>query len=67
METVRRRRLLPHWALVPETGEDLVTPEDVYVHGVRPTLPRWQGWARKAKQILENAIHAPIKDAPVAA
>jgi len=63
----RYNTIRPHWALVPETGGDPVTPEDVYVHGVKPTLPKWQGWARKAKQILENAIHAPIKDAPIAA
>jgi len=42
----RYNTIRPHWALVPETGGDPVTPEDVYVHGVKPTHPKWQGWAR---------------------
>lgn len=43
----------PHWALVPESGGDPVTPEEVYVGGVRPRIPKWQGWARAAKSKLD--------------
>ena len=43
----------PHWALVPEAGGDPVTPEDVYVGGVRTQIPKWQGWARAAKAKLD--------------
>jgi transposase InsO family protein len=46
----------PHWALVPEEGGDPVTPEDVYVHGVSITIPKWQGWAREAKRKLEEML-----------
>jgi putative transposase len=63
----RYNTLRPHWALVPEDGGDPVTPADVYVRGITPTLPRWQGWARNAKRTLQNALHAPIQDAPTAA
>jgi len=63
----RYNTIRPHWALTPETGGDPVTPQDVFVHGVKPALPRWQGWARKAKKILENSIQAPIQHTPVAA
>mgnify|MGYP001812593315 FL=1 len=44
----------PHWALVPETGGDPVTPQDVYTGKVRTKLPRWQGWARQAKEKLDE-------------
>jgi putative transposase len=57
----------PHWALVPETGGDPVTPEDVYVHGVRTTIPKWQPWARAAKRILDDALTASIEEALEAA
>jgi hypothetical protein len=53
--------------LVPEDGGDPVTPADVYVCGITPTLPRWQRWARNAKRTLENALHATIQDAPAMA
>jgi transposase InsO family protein len=43
----------PHWALVPEDGGDPVTPYEVYVTGLRTKIPRWQGWARKAKAKLD--------------
>ena len=44
----------PHWALVPDDGGDPVTPTDVYVHGVVTQLPRWQSWAKAAKERLEE-------------
>ena len=46
----------PHWALVPEDGGDPLTPEDVYVKGLAVQIPRWQGWARKAKEQLDQMI-----------
>ncbi len=46
----------PHWALIPETGGDPVTPEDVYVHGLAMQIPKWQGWAREAKKRLEELM-----------
>jgi len=48
----------PHWALVPETGGDPVTPEDVYVGGVRTRIPKWQGWAKAAKAKLDEMMEA---------
>jgi putative transposase len=44
----------PHWALIPPGGGDPLTPEEVYVAGCATELPRWQGWARKAKAKLER-------------
>jgi len=51
-ERYNRRR--PHWALVPENGGDPVTPFEVYACGVATTIPKWQGWARAARQRLEE-------------
>ena len=48
----------PHWALVPETGGDPVTPEDVYLKRITPQLPRWQGWAKAAKEKLDQLTAA---------
>ena len=52
----RYNAVRPHWALEPATGGDVVTPRDVYVEGVAITLPRWQGWAKKARQKLDEAM-----------
>ncbi len=46
----------PHWALVPEGGGDPVTPRDVYVTGQAIAIPKWQGWARGAKQRLDQLM-----------
>ena len=46
----------PHWALFPTEGGDPVTPEDVYVHGVATQLPRWQAWAKAAKEKLDRML-----------
>lgn len=54
----RYNRLRPHWALIPEPGGDPVTPEEVYTGQVRPHLPRWQGWARAAKEKLDKLTQA---------
>ena len=40
----------PHWALVPESVCDPVTPEEVYRGRVKPKLTRWQGWAKAARE-----------------
>jgi putative transposase len=55
-ERYNRRR--PHWALVPQTGGDPVTPHDVYVGGVQVGIPKWQAWARGAKAKLEELMAA---------
>jgi len=54
----RYNRLRPHWALVPAAGGDPVTPEEVYLGQVTPQLPRWQGWARAAKEKLQKLTQA---------
>ena len=61
LEVFRRRdyEVRPHWALVPAEGGDPVTPAAVYVHGKAVGLPKWQGWAKAAREKL-NAI---IEDA----
>jgi putative transposase len=54
----RYNEIRPHWALKPETGGDVVAPEAVYRGRVRPTIPRWQGWARDAKARLDAKLAA---------
>jgi len=54
----RYNRLRPHWALVPESGGDPVTPEDVYLGRTRPQLPRWQAWARAAQEKMDQLTQA---------
>ena len=46
----------PHWASVPESGGDPVTPEDVYSGRVKPKLPRWQNWANTAREKLDKLM-----------
>jgi hypothetical protein len=46
-------RVRSHWALVPESGGDPATTEEVYTGRVTPQLPRWQGWARAAGKKLD--------------
>ncbi|MGQ0569983.1 MAG: transposase [Armatimonadota bacterium] len=56
LETFRRRynEVRPHWALIPPGGGDPLTPADVYVHGHAVELPKWQGWAKAAKEKLQQ-------------
>lgn len=54
----RYNRIRPHWALVPESGGDPATPEEVYTGKVTPQLPRWQGWAKAAKEKLDRLTQA---------
>lgn len=37
---------------------DPVTPLEVYLGKVTPQLPRWQGWAKAAKEKLDRLTHA---------
>lgn len=54
----------PHWALIPEAGGDPVTPRDVYVNGLAIQIPKWQGWARAAKERLDKLMNqAPLVEA----
>ena len=46
----------PHWALAPEKGGDPVAPADVYAKGVAVKLPKWQGWAKAAKEKLAKML-----------
>lgn len=46
----------PRWALFPAEGGDPVTPEDVYVRGGATRLPRWQAWAKAAKEKLDRML-----------
>ena len=52
----RYNQIRPHWALVPDTGGDVVTPHEVYAERKRIVLPKWQGWAKAAKAKLEQAM-----------
>jgi putative transposase len=54
----RYNRLRPHWALRPEAGGDPLVPEEVYAEGQVVQLPRWQEWARAAKQKLDEMMGA---------
>ena len=53
---VRYNTERPHWALVPESGGDPVVPEEVYAGDVKITIPKWQGWARAAKEKLDELM-----------
>lgn len=46
----------PHWALVPEEGGDPLVPGEVYSQVRKIGIPKWQGWARAAKEKLEQML-----------
>ncbi len=46
----------PHWALIPEAGGDPHTPYEVYAEGALTKIPKWQGWAKRAKEKLEQMM-----------
>lgn len=52
----RYNEVRPHWALVPVEGGDPVTPADVYCRGVQVQIPAWQGWAKQAKEKLDDLL-----------
>lgn len=69
LEVFRRRYndVRPHWALIPPEGGDPVTPTDAYVHGQAVGLPRWQGWAKAAREKLAQMtkdVHFPLPADP---
>ena len=54
-------------AAEPPEGAESVTPDEVYVHRPRVGLPKWQGWAKAAREplnpIIEDA-HFPSPTEP---
>jgi len=58
LEEFRRRynTRRPHWALIPEEGGDPLVPEEVYTGGRAIQIPRWQAWARGAKEKLDRML-----------
>jgi hypothetical protein len=53
---VRYNGRRPHWALVPLGGGDPLVPEEVYTSGQAIEIPRWQGWAKGAKEKLDRML-----------
>lgn len=49
-------KIRPHWALKPIEGGDVLTPRDVYIHGKTIQIPKWQAWAKGAKEKLEKML-----------
>ncbi len=41
---------------MPESCDDPATPEEVYTGKVTPKLPRWQGWAKAAREKLDKLM-----------
>ncbi len=71
LEVFRQRYndVRPHWALIPPDGTDALTPADVYAHGRTVVLPKWQAWAKAAKEKLKKmteGAHLPSSVAPAA-
>jgi transposase InsO family protein len=63
----RYNEVRPHWALVPPRGGDPITPADVYVDGQVVGLPKWQGWAKAAREKLAQMtekLHFPLPAEP---
>ena len=60
LEEFRRRYndRRPHWALVPEMGGDPLVPLEVYTGGMAIRIPKWQGWAKGAKEKLDQMLAA---------
>jgi len=42
--------------LVPETGGDPLVPIEVYTGGMAIQIPKWQGWAKGAKEKLNQML-----------
>ena len=53
---VRYNEVRPHWALKPVGGGDVLVPSEVYVDGLAVEIPRWQGWARAARQKVRQMV-----------
>ncbi len=58
LEEFRQRynRRRPHWALIPAEGGDPLVPEEVYASGEAIQIPKWQGWAKGAKEKLDQML-----------
>jgi transposase InsO family protein len=52
----RYNRVRPHWALRPGANKDPLTPHEVYAGGAEVVIPKWQGWAKAAKQRLDDMM-----------
>ena len=52
----RYNRERPHWALRPAEGSDPLVPYEVYAEGRRVTIPKWQAWARAAREKLDQLL-----------
>lgn len=46
----------PHWGLIPVEGGDPLVPGDVYGGGRQIALPKWQKWAKDAKERLDRLM-----------
>jgi len=42
--------------LIPAEGGDPLVPEEVYAGGRAVQIPRWQGWAKGAKEKLDRML-----------
>jgi hypothetical protein len=42
--------------LIPPEGGDPMTPYDVYVEGKVIGIPKWQGWAKAAREKLDKLM-----------
>jgi transposase InsO family protein len=56
----RHNTLRPHWALRPAPGADPLTAHEVYAGSGEIIIPRWQHWARAAKQRLDDMLVADV-------
>lgn len=46
----------PHWALIQTEGGDPLVPGEVYRGEKQIAIPRWQDWARHAKETLDKLM-----------
>jgi len=42
--------------LIPQQGGDPMTPHGVFVEGKAIGFPKWQGWAKAAKEKLDRLM-----------
>jgi hypothetical protein len=52
----RYNTIRPHWALLPLQGGDPMTTYEVYIDGQVIAIPKWQGWAKMAKEKLDQLM-----------
>ena len=55
----RYNKKRPHWALRPEPSKDPLVPAEVYEGGYQVEIPRWQQWAKNAKERLDQLVQQP--------